>query len=399
MNKKVRRVRIPVASLRLGMYVAELDRPWLDSPFTIHGFTLRSEQHLRLLQQLCRYVYVDVKVTATAATKEKPAKVVYQDAATLAQELPRAKATHRQAKNVVKGLLGSLRVGQSFDSTPAKKAVKACVDSVIANPSALMWLSLLKNVDEYTAEHSLNVCLLSIVLGRAEGLNRADLEEVGLCGLLHDMGKAKTPLEILNKEGALTEEEFEIMKAHTTEGYKILKPRKDISAQAAEVAYSHHERLNGRGYPRGLNAENISYFSRIVAIADTYDAITSNRCYSPAKTALEGLQILMGARGTHFDPDLVTRFIDCIGIYPAGSLAELSTGQVGIVLPVRENPNKPQILIVRDADKKPCDEQMISLALDPLDSAGKPIKIRNLLSDGMFGIDLKAYHDSANAKL
>jgi len=375
------------------MKVVELDRPWIESPFTIHGFRISSEQQLQQLQACCEYVYVATKAKQPNSGPP-PKRHRYTNTQTFQQALPQAKNTYRQAKNVVNGLLKSLRLGQDFDTSVAKKAVKQCVDSVIANQEAMIWLGLLKDVDEYTARHSFNVGLLSIILGRAEGLSPAELEHVGLCGMLHDMGKAEIPLEILNKEGAFNDDEFEIMKSHTVKGYDILKGKTDISPEAANVAHSHHERINGRGYPRGLTDDKISYFTRIVAIADTYDAISSERVYSPARPSIEALRILIGAKGSHYDPDLVDRFVECIGLYPAGSVAQLSSGEVGIVLPTpAELRNAPSILIVRDSQKKICAERFINLNNATTDNSGKPLKIRHLLSDDAFGIDIRHYHE------
>ena len=389
-NKRV--IKISTDRLARGMKVVELDRPWIESPFTTHGFRITSDAELQQLKTSCDYVYVATKTKNTTLTAKDYQRQVHTNTQSFQQAMPQAKSAHRQAKNVVKGFFKNLELGQSFETTEAKKAVKQCVDSVIANQEAMIWLGLLKDVDEYTARHSLNVGLLSIILGRA------DLEAVGLCGMLHDMGKSKIPLEILNKEGAFSDEEFDIMKTHTTEGYKILSAKADVSDEVANVAHSHHERLNGRGYPRALPADNITYFTRIVAIADTYDAITSKRVYSPAKTAMEGLRILIGAKGSHFDPTLVDRFVECIGTYPAGSVAELSNGEIGIVLPTPyEQRNFPNVLIVRGRDKKPCTERQINLNEKPVDEQGKPLKINHLLSDDAFGIDLKKYHDKGSA--
>lgn len=390
-------VRISCSQLRLGMKVVELDRPWIESPFTVHGFKITSGEQIRLLQSSCRYVYVAAPRKASGvAIRGKGVKTDYHNTLTLKQALPSAKSTYRQAKSVVNGFFDTLRLGNNFDTAVAKKAVKQCVDSVISNQEAMLWLGLLKNVDEYTARHSLNVGLLSIILGRAEGLTRTELEEVGLCGLLHDMGKSRIPLEILNKEGAFSDEEFAIMKTHTTEGFQLLSDKLDVSAEAANVAHSHHERLNGRGYPQGLAADQISYYTRIVAIADAYDAITSERVYSAAKTALEGLRILVGAKGSHFDPQLVDKFVECIGVFPAGSVAELSTGEVAIVLPTEsELKNTPKVLVVRSADKQPCEEYLIDLSEKPRQPGGDAIVIKHLLSDDAFGINLARYHEKA----
>lgn len=391
-------LRIRCEQLKVGMKVVDLDRPWIESPFTVHGFRITSEQQIRQLQQSCQYVYVATRRRSSGvAERGKGKKHHYQNTLTLKQSLPQAKSAYRQAKSVVNGFFESLRLGQNFETAVAKKAVKQCVDSIISNQEAMLWLGLLKDVDEYTARHSLNVGLLSIILGRAEGLARNELEEVGLCGLLHDMGKSKIPLDILNKEGAFSEQEFEIMKTHTTEGFHLLSEKLDLSAEAANVAYSHHERLNGRGYPRGLPAEQISYYTRIVAIADTYDAITSERVYSPAKTSLEGLRILIGAKGSHYDPALVDKFVQCIGIFPAGSVAELSTGEIGIVMPTgADQKDKPKVLVVRNREKAACEEFVIDLSQAPTDSNADPIRIRHLLSDNAFGINLAKYHEKAS---
>ena len=191
-NTPVRRV--PVKLLKIGMTVVELDRPWVESPFNIHGFKIKSTSELAQLQHSCEYVYVAIVKRSIDTSGQKLERQTYRNSLSFEQALPKATSTHRQAKSVVKGLFKSLRLGQSFDSAVAKRTVKQCVDSVIANQEAMVWLGLLKEVDEYTAEHSLNVAMLSIVLARQVGLSPADLETVGLCGMLHDMGKSEIPL-------------------------------------------------------------------------------------------------------------------------------------------------------------------------------------------------------------
>jgi HD-GYP domain-containing protein (c-di-GMP phosphodiesterase class II) len=385
-------IRIDAERITLGMKVIELDRPWNESPFETHGFRITTDQQLDQLKRCCEYIYVAAKAKAKSAATAPAERRVYHNVQTFQQALPAAKNAHRQAKSVVTGFYKTLQLGQSFDSSEAQKTVKQCVDSVIANQEAMLWLGLLKDVDEYTARHSLNVGLLSIILGRAEGLSRDELETVGLCGMLHDMGKSRIPLDILNKEGSFTNEEFEVMKTHTTLGYEILTQQADITTEVAEVAYNHHERLSGNGYPRGLPAEKIGYYTRIVAIADAYDAITSKRIYSPSKTSLEGLRILIGAKGTHFDSELIDRFVECIGIYPSGSVAELSNGEIGIVLPTPpELRETPKVLVIRGSDKQICEEKCVDLSLKQLDPKGRPLKIRHLLSDGAFDIKLADY--------
>ena len=393
-------IRLSCGQLKVGMRVVELDRPWRESPFTIHGFRIDSDEQIRQLKNCCHYVYVAKKPQLPSSPTPPPAdqREQYRNTSSFQEALSRCQNTYSEAKSVVTGFLNNLRLGEDFETEVAKQVVKQCVDSVIANQEAMLWLSLLKNVDEYTAQHCLNVGLLSIILGRAEGLPRPQLEHVGLCGILHDMGKSKIPLEILNKEGAFSDDEFEIMKSHTTEGFIILSEKADIDEEVANVAHSHHERLNGKGYPRKLSANKLSYYTRIVAIADAYDAITSKRVYSPAKTSMEGLRILIGARNSHFDPHLVDKFAECMGIYPAGSVAELSSKEVAIVLPGDEEArDRPKVLIVRGSDKRRCPERVVDLSSNPMLADGTPLKIKHLLSDDAFGIDLKQYHQLGSA--
>lgn len=397
MARNIPVLRINCDQLKLGMRVIELDRPWVESPFTVHGFLITSNEDIHKLKNSCAYVYV-------AASKKHPIdplgstlkRRTYSNTQSFQQAIPQATSAHRQAKSVVQGFLKNVRLGKDFESSVAKKAVKQCVDSVIANQEAMLWLSLLKDPNEYTARHSLNVGLLAIILGRAEGLEPTDLEALGLCGMLHDMGKSKIPLDILNKEGAFSGEEFNAVKAHTTHGFNILSDKADLTDEVANVAHSHHERLNGKGYPRALPAASISYFSRIVAIADAYDAITSQRVYSPSKSSLEGLRILIGAKGSHFDPALVDRFVECIGVYPAGSVAELNSGEIAIVLPSPlHQRDAPTVLVIKNAEKKSCEPKIVDLNAHDARDSSEQLKITHLLSDDAFGIELSKYHEIA----
>lgn len=391
----IERVKMPVNELTLGMYVAELDRPWIESPFMIQGFVLKDQEDIRKVQEVCRYVYIDVmRERVSSDTKGSSyVRTRYVDKSSCGAEINRASETYGHARCVLNDIYQSIRMNSTFDTQGAKTVVKACVESIVSNAEAMLWLTLIKNVDEYTAEHSLNVCVLSIALGRKVGLLPQELEDIGVSGLLHDIGKARIPLEVLNKEGALSEEEFELMKSHPIHGRRLLLGKRGIFPGAVDVAFGHHERLSGKGYPRGLSAKNIGYFTRIVAIVDAYDAITSDRIYSQAKPMYQALRILAGASGSHFDAELVKQFIDLIGLYPAGSIAELSSGEIGIVLPVSVRfKSMPKVLIVLDSEKKPCKERVLDLAKQNTLADCSEYKINNLLPDGSFGVFIKDYH-------
>ncbi|CAN0604027.1 unnamed protein product, partial [Ectocarpus sp. 12 AP-2014] len=192
-------------------------------------------------------------------------------------EITRATGHYSDAKSVAQNIMNGMRVGRTLDVNKAREVVDRCVESILRNDDALLLLTKLKHKDEYTAEHCLNVSILSAAFGKRLGLLEEEIKTLGLCGLLHDIGKAKIPDEILQKPGSLTPEEYGIMQNHANWGRDMLMALPRVVHATIDVAYNHHERLDGKGYPRGLVDYQIPYFAKIVAIVDTYDAITSNR--------------------------------------------------------------------------------------------------------------------------
>lgn len=399
MSSSSERLKIAVSELTIGMYVAELDRPWTDTAFLFQGFRIRQQQEIRLLQEICQFVWVDAR--RSIGLKQQVAENLASPVAALEPavgkvdfniEMQQAVPAYQAAREQSLRLLEAVRLGQELDVTAVKVVVKECVDSILRNPAALLWLARIKHKDEYTSEHSLRVAIFSIALGRELGLLPLQLEQIGVCGMLHDVGKIKVPLEILNKPGCLTEEELVIMQSHASEGRKLLMSNQQVTAATVDVAYSHHERLDGRGYPRGLEASKIPYFAKIVAVVDSYDAINSDRVYSRGKSSLESLRILFEARDSHFDADIVNAFIHLIGIYPPGEIVELSNGEVGIIIGCPSGSKlKPRLLVVLDEQKQPCKERVIDLQEAPRDSCGRPYRVREVHASGAFGIAIDAY--------
>jgi putative nucleotidyltransferase with HDIG domain len=285
-----------------------------------------------------------------------------------------------------------VRLGHALDVAQVKVVVKECVESMLRNPGAMLWLARIKHSDEYTAEHSLRVAIYAIALGRELNLRQGELEHLGVCGMLHDVGKIKVPNEILNKPGALTAQELLIMQSHASEGRKLLMSNQQVTAAAVDVAYAHHERVDGRGYPRGLDAARIPYFAKIVAVVDAYDAINSDRVYSKGRSSLESLRILFEARDSHFDAELVGLFVRRIGIYPPGEIVEMSNGEVGIIVACSTlSKLKPRVLLVLDAQKLPGAERVIDLEQQVVDQQQRPYRIKEVFATGAFGIDIEAY--------
>ena len=394
----VEKTRIRASELKLGMYVSELDRPWINSPFLIHGFTIRKQTQLTEIQSLCQFVYIDITRGSASSDKNHGAKPsqtqTYSSSQPFNENLEAAITIHGKAKIVIDNMFNAVRSGGLFHIDQVRQSVEDCVNNIIVNPHSMLWLSMIKNKDEYTSEHSLNVAILSIALGRAEGLVQSDLEDLGICAMLHDVGKTKIPSEILNREGSLDEQEFEVMKMHTIHGKKLLIGQPNIPAAAVDIALSHHERMDGSGYPVGLNANQIPYLVRIVAIADAYDAMTSGRVYCEAKPAAEALKLLLDAKDSHFDALLINKFIESIGVYPIGSIAELNSGEAGIVLPTDTNNGlRPLVLVMRDADKSYCEARIVDTNSEKQADNGRPYMIRALHPDGTYGLKLQEFRN------
>ena len=396
-NKTQRRQRMEVSKLNVGMHIVELDRPWLDSPFLFQGFTLESVEDVHMVQDCCEYVYVDVVeeewIEKNSKNQSKAVKRTrYAEKRDMATQLTEANRTYQAAKGHVKSLLASVQLGRALSMHETQHVVKECVEKVIHNPNALLWLTRLKHRDDYTAEHSINVSLLSIALGRHMGLEKWELENLGVCGLLHDIGKMRVPEEILNKPSALTPEEFEEMARHTVYARQLLMGRSDIYPGTVDVAYSHHERLDGKGYPRGINSSKISKFTRIVTIADAYDAMTSDRCYKTGMSSLDALKIINREKGTQFDEEAAQKFIEMIGLYPPGYLLEMSNGEVGIILSHDTGYQlRPKVIMILDKDKNPQPETIINLAAYPVDPQGEGYEPKGVYRSGCFGINVDDY--------
>lgn len=394
------RIKMPIEQLSIGMYVVELDRPWSETAFLFQGFRIRQQQEILLLGEVCQYVWVDARRSvgvqlqvaenlAAEAASPLQAEIAKVD---FNREILQAEPAFRSAREQSLRLLEAVRLGYELDVVQVKVVVKECVESMLRNPGAMLWLARIKHSDEYTAEHSLRVAILSIALGRELGLRKDELEHLGMCGMLHDVGKIKVPSAILNKPGALTPHEMRIMQSHASEGRKLLMSNQQVTAAAVDVAYSHHERLDGRGYPRGLDAPRIPFFAKIVAVVDAYDAINSDRAYSKGKSSLEALRILFEASGSHFDEDLVKLFVRRIGLYPPGEIVEMNTGEVGIIIGCSAlSKLKPKVLLVLNEDKQPAPERVVDLQQVVSDSRGRQYRIKEVYCSGAFGIDIEVY--------
>ena len=370
------------------MFVSELDRPWEESPFLLQGFDLKTQADIKAVQDVCDYVVIDPSRQKTVhgeiTTKPKQSFVdAFENAASI----------YQQTSSLVKGMMDDIRFGNQLNVKAAKSAVSDCVDGVLESPDAMMLLTQLKNQDEYTSQHSLNVCILSILLARHLGYSTEELNHIGLCGLLHDMGKMKVPAEVLNKPGKLTDDEEKVMRSHTTLGRDILMSARDVYPGTVDVAYTHHEQFDGTGYPRGLDKTSISVYARLVAIVDAYDAITSDRVYKKGRLHLQAISILTQARDSHFDGGFVMKFIDCIGIYPVGNAVEMKNGEVGVVIEANlVNKTRPKVLMLMDDKKQFIESYIMDLNIPLVDTVGTPYGIKKVLRKNEYGLDLYKFN-------
>jgi len=399
LSTSVELTEVNVKDLQIGMYVSKLDRPWLDTSFMFQGFELKTTADIAEVQKQCEFVYIGVEKTNKKVTirprvtpfsnnwlaERKPPK----RKSNFSHEFIYAESVYKKTSGLVKSFMEDVTIGRAINVEIAKKVVAECVDSVMKSPDALMWLTQLKNKDEYTSQHSMNVCIFSIALARQINLPVNEIHDVGLCGMMHDMGKMKIPLHILNKPGRFEAGELAIMKTHPAQGMNVLMSSHGMLGCVIDAAYGHHERLNGTGYPRGLKAESIHPYTRIVAIADTYDAISSDRVYKKGKTHLEAINILTQDRGKQLDSGLVIKFIESLGIYPPGNIVEMSNGEVAVIIESNQTKKlKPKITMLLDENKKRVKPRLVDLAKMDLDATGKSYAIKGIVRPDKYDFDL-----------
>ena len=341
--------KIPTSDVKLGMFLQGMEGSWLSHPFWKTKFVLTDPEDLKALKASgVPFCWIDAskgldvapQAAQSAAPAPPEAPAVLQAAprlelgtapASMGEELERASQVMQRSKRAVMNLFGEARLGKAIDAEQCLPLVAEVASSVERNPSALISLARLKTKDDYTYMHSVAVCALMVSLSRQMGLDEAQTREAGLAGLLHDVGKMAMPLNVLNKPGALTDAEFAIMRDHPTRGHEMLKEGTSVPEAALDVALRHHEKMDGSGYPGKLAGEQISLLSRMGAVCDVYDAITSNRPYKNAWDPASSLARMAQWTG-HFDPRVFQAFVKCVGIYPVGTLVKLQSGKLAVVL-------------------------------------------------------------------
>lgn len=412
--------RYPVEELKLGMFVCELDRPWTDTPFLYQGFFVDTEEQLAEIRKYCQFVFVDefrqresesgIRHMA-APGKQKPAQrargrvnkstqpdevraEVYPVRHTVELELDAAREARQATEGAYQGIITDVMRKKVPVLTRMREAVGGMVESVVRNPNAMVWLTRLKNLDTYTYSHAIDVCAFLLVFGRHLGLPKEDLRVLGLGGILLDVGKSKLPLPLLQKRTELTQNEYGMVRSHVELGIGIISAMEHVPERAKEMVQHHHERFDGSGYPFQLAGNHIGIYARMAAIVDTFDAITSDRPYAKALSSHEALRKLYSWAGSLFHKGLVEQFIECLGIYPVGTMVELNTGEVGIVLAQnRFRQLRPKLVLILDREKRPYGTMdILDLIEEPVDENDVPVEILRALEPGMYGVDPRQYY-------
>lgn len=362
--------KIKVEKLKPGIFVQDFNCSWLDHPFLFNKVRIKNEQEIeKIIRHGVREVYIDTDQgldVDDAPTKDEVDRKIFfalenlsvttstpRNPVPLCDEIHKAKALVAHAKLATRLLMEDVRLGRQIDMPTVENIVEMMTHSVFNNKDALISLLRIKNKDEYTFMHSLAVSALCISFGGRLGFDDDKIKKIGIGGLLHDIGKVRVPTEILTKPGRLTEQEFDIVKDHVRDGLAILRQTTEIDDDSLCLTAHHHERLDGSGYPDGLRGDQISLFGQMAGIIDTYDALTSERCYKAATQPTEALRRIYEWSENYLNRGLVETFIAHLGIYPIGALVRLRSGFVGVVIDHGEKGLLyPVVRIVRDTRKQ-----------------------------------------------
>jgi putative nucleotidyltransferase with HDIG domain len=341
--------KISVKQLAVGMFVHGFEGSWVNHPFWRTKFLLEAESLRRVQESGVEELWIDLSRGSDVAALPDPPGPAAQDGptepaiahppaarATLQDEMRQARVLRARSVGAMRDLFTQARLGKAIEPDACAPLVNDVVESINRNPEALLNLLRLKTADDYTYMHSMAVCALMVALGRQLGLDMGQCRDAGLAGMLHDLGKAAMPIDVLNKPGKLTDTEFEIIKQHPVRGHEMLLATGAATEPVLDVCLHHHERVDGTGYPERLSGDRLSLLARMGAICDVYDAVTSDRPYKAGWDPAQALAQMASWKG-HFDPSLFQAFVRSVGIYPTGSLVRMKSGRLAVI--TEQNPD------------------------------------------------------------
>jgi len=429
------KVIVLTIDLEIGMFVCDLDRPWIETPFLMEGLLIENDAQIATLQQYCRQVTVDRSRSLGdayaprdhgRAPPRQPGQLpVFQqvgdaqpnDFAAICRYLRTEPVLRRfrnspgispsdeqsrleaellysahvidDVKQTLKSIRESIACAETLSLNELGNQVAEMARSVERNPEAMIWLTRLRSTDQYSYDHALDVSVHLMVFARFLGLASKLIEELGLAGLMQDIGKIDIPIEILSKPGNLTDDEYRLVQSHVASSLEMLLGQAVFPNHILEIVASHHERADGSGYPRRLQGERISFHGELAGVVDSYCAMTRDRAYGSAISSQKALESLIRMRGTKFREAVIDQFIQCIGLYPIGSLVELNTGEVGVVIQQNKVRRlKPRLLILLGPDKSVERHPItLDLMMDPPTPTGEAYRILHALPANAYGID------------
>lgn len=447
---EIHSLTVSTDELRLGMFVAELDKPWSGTRFPLHGVLIDDQTQIEELKGLCSEVVIDVGRSAADSVahlsnvvlnlagapveadrargnpnrgvwhrwqsrisnllerrrSEAPAPpprmagmpvnvelVTYRDTRSFEQALAPARQVYRDIEATMQTVMSDLVEKREISPEALGEAATELVESVAVNPEAMMWLTRMREQSVRTYMHSVQVAIYMVTLGRHLGFPRDHLKKLCMAGLLLDVGMTRIDNAVLERKGALTDDEKAEVRRHVEYGLEVLGNTPDLDEDVLEAVAQHHERADGSGYPRGLTDAKTSFAGRMAAIADTFAALTANRPYADTLSAFNAMRILFDNSRKQYSEPLVEQFVQAIGLFPVGSLVELSSGEVAAVVSHNKVRRlKPRVLIVTDADKKPLAVPAeINLLRDPKGADGAVLRIWRGLPAGAFGLNPRDY--------
>jgi HD-GYP domain-containing protein (c-di-GMP phosphodiesterase class II) len=411
-------VKLDVQDLKPGMYVAELDRPWLDTPFLFQGFTIRSRDEVDELARHCQHVYIDIELGAPpveapparppttahannrrasrptfrvppAVDSIKPRRGRYRDALPMEDELPEAREVRSSIATVVDDIMGAARAGNPIDAMALKQALNSMVDSILRNPDAMAWLTRLRERQSLIYQHAINCAVWMTIFGRSLGLERAALEDLAMLGTMFDVGKSRLPPGLITRTPPLSPEDATELKRHVDYSIEIVQETPGIGQQVVAGVWSHHEHFDGSGYPNGLRGLDIPVFGRMAGIVDWYQETIKPYYAAPALSSIQAIERLHQMRGHEFQAEIVDQFVQAVGVYPTGTLVELNSGEVGVVISQnRTRRLQPKIIVIMNKSKERLEAfESIDLLMQSEHRTGDELRIVSSLESGAYGIE------------
>lgn len=416
----VQQKKVAVHDLEVGMFVSDLDRPWHQTPFPIQGFPIRSQDDIRALVSHCKWVMVDVAEARDSKESKAGSKpvfgkslnkrgggreqlqlpplsirepVTYETVTTLQKEIKTSKRLLDDVEAALDRLLETLDAKGTPDLKPIAAITSKMVSSVIRQPDALLWLARTRTHDNFLYRHALNTSVWALVVGRHLGLNEGLLNHLGLGCLLSQVGKTALPAELIAREGQLNAEEYTTYRSYVNRGVAMLEGS-GLSRAVLSVVQGHRERHNGSGFPEGVRGDRIPLLAKVAGIAEFFESLITPRDHVEPLTPAKAVTLLYEMRNIEFQEDLVESFIQAIGIYPTGSLVELTDGQRGIVM--SHSPERrlwPRVMVMTDTASRPLKTaKVIDLArYNEGKEAAETVSIRECLPHGTEGLDPSRY--------